>query len=167
MTTPALWAKAASFAARAHRHQVRKDKTTPYIAHPFRVAMTVRHVFGCEDEVALCIALLHDVIEDTTTDYDDLATNFSAEIARGVGILTKDARLPEEEREARFYEAIAAGPWQVRLVKLADGYDNVTDCFEEAQRAKAVLKARHAIAAAGDDPRLVKAKQALEALLAG
>ena len=36
------WQKAASAAARFHRHQFRKDGATPYVAHPFRVAMTVR-----------------------------------------------------------------------------------------------------------------------------
>lgn len=65
--------EAASFAARAHRHQVRKDGRTPYTAHPFRVCLVVRHVFGHDDPRMLQAALLHDTIEDTTTDYDDLA----------------------------------------------------------------------------------------------
>ena len=32
----------------------------------------VRHLFGVDDAVTLCAALLHDVIEDTPADYDDL-----------------------------------------------------------------------------------------------
>jgi len=46
-----LWREAAGFAARMHAGQFRKDKQTPYIAHPFRVAMTVRDVFGIDDLV--------------------------------------------------------------------------------------------------------------------
>ena len=36
-----LWMRAASFAARAHGAQRRKDGLTPYFAHPARVAVTV------------------------------------------------------------------------------------------------------------------------------
>ena len=46
----ALWQKAASMAARCHNNQWRKDKITPYSAHPFRVAMILRHIFGVDDE---------------------------------------------------------------------------------------------------------------------
>ena len=37
---------AAAFAARVHRHQLRKDGETPYVSHPYRVCLIVRHVFG-------------------------------------------------------------------------------------------------------------------------
>jgi guanosine-3',5'-bis(diphosphate) 3'-pyrophosphohydrolase len=77
---------------------MRKDGVTPYVAHPFRVAFTVRHVFEVDDPVALCVALLHDVIEDTTTDFDDVCAEFGEEIAAAVACLTKDKRLPEDER---------------------------------------------------------------------
>ena len=74
-----MWQSAASFAARAHRGQLRKDGATPYAAHPTRVAMTVAFLFGFDDEEILVAALLHDVIEDTTVDYDDLLGHFGEE----------------------------------------------------------------------------------------
>src|SRR5688572_4091330 len=87
--------EAASFAARAHRHQLRKDGQTPYVAHPFRVCLVVRHVFGIDDPDTLAVALLHDTIEDTTTDYDDLAERLGGRVAAAVAALSKDMRLPE------------------------------------------------------------------------
>ena len=99
-STPS-WQRAASFAARAHDGQLRKDGRTPYVSHPFRVAMTVRHIFGIDDEVALCVALLHDTIEDTTTDYDDLSREFGPEVAEAVACLTKDKRLYERPLDRR------------------------------------------------------------------
>ena len=81
------WQKAASFAARAHDGQKRKDGRTPYVAHPYRVAMVIRHVFGCEDETILAAALLHDVIEDTTVDYDDVAEAFRVANDRAAGAI--------------------------------------------------------------------------------
>ena len=74
-------------AVRAHRHQMRKDGRTPYIAHPFRVAMTVRHLFDIDDPIAIVAALLHDTIEDTLVDYDNLAGKFGDEAARAVALM--------------------------------------------------------------------------------
>ena len=166
MSEPAdLWRKAAAFAARKHAGQFRKDGKTPYIAHPFRVAMTVRHVFGVDDPIALAAALLHDVIEDTTADYDDLAREFTAEVADVVAALTKDMRLPEPKREALYDEQLKQSTWQARLIKLADVYDNVIDCHDEKMRAKAITIAHRATACAGDDPRLAPAVRAVEALM--
>ena len=63
------------------RHQLRKDGQTPYAAHPFRVCLVVRHVFGLDDPDFLAAALLHDTIEDTTTDFYDVAEKFSPTVA--------------------------------------------------------------------------------------
>ena len=164
-STPS-WQRAASFAARSHQGQLRKDGRTPYVSHPFRVALTLRHVFGIDDEVALCVALLHDTIEDTTTDYDDLAREFGRAVAEAVACLTKDKRLPEERREAAYHEVVGRGPWQARAVKLADAFDNVTDAHEPALLSKARAKALHVLDIVGDDDRLVRAKEALRRLLA-
>lgn len=138
----ALVAEAVSFAARAHRHQVRKDGQTPYAAHPFRACLVVRHVFGIDDPVALAAAVLHDTIEDTTTDYDDLVGRFGAEVADCVAALSKDTRLPEAEREAAYLRQVLAGGWRVAVCKLADGYDNLSDfgVLTPAGRAKQLGK---------------------------
>lgn len=132
---------AISLAARAHRHQVRKDKETPYVAHPYRVCMTVRHVFGIDDPPILAAAVLHDVIEDTTTDADEIIERFGSEIATWVALLSKDKRMPEEEREAAYRKQIETAPWQVKVIKLADLFDNLSDA-SAAQRDKTVAKAR-------------------------
>jgi (p)ppGpp synthase/HD superfamily hydrolase len=97
-----LWQQAVSFAAQQHQGQYRKDGETPYFAHPVRVALVVRHVFEISDQTALIAALLHDLIEDTTTDYDDLIERFGKDVADCVAALTKDARLAEREREAAY-----------------------------------------------------------------
>jgi guanosine-3',5'-bis(diphosphate) 3'-pyrophosphohydrolase len=138
-----LLMKAISFAARAHRHQLRKDGITPYAAHPCRVAMTISVIFGIQDIETLAAAVLHDTIEDTTTDYDDLHASFGDNVAYWVGVLTKDMRLPESTREADYEEALINGPWQVWICKLADLYDNVsdTDALSPAARDRSLGKA--------------------------
>jgi guanosine-3',5'-bis(diphosphate) 3'-pyrophosphohydrolase len=118
---------AVAFAARAHRHQIRKDGQTPYVSHPFRVCLIVRHVFGVDDIRILTAAVLHDTIEDTLTDCDDLIEHFGAEIAEWVAVLSKDKRLPEHLREPAFIRAFCGGGWPVHIIKLADLYDNIQD----------------------------------------
>src|SRR3954453_9108881 len=115
--------EAVSFAARAHQGQFRKDGRTPYASHPFRACLVLRHVFAIDDPAALTAAVLHDTIEDTTTDYDDLHERFGAEVAGWVALLTKDMRREHDAREAAYVEALRSAPWQVKACKLADLFD--------------------------------------------
>lgn len=168
-----LWQRAASFAARAHAGQLRKDAATPYFAHPVRVAMTVMTVFGCSDEVAIAAALLHDTIEDTKTDYDDLLRVFGAEVADCVAALTKNKALPERARERDYDARLARADWCARLVKLADQYDNLTDARELGAKvaSKTGAKCRRAVALGRADaskhPETRRAVAALQGLMRG
>jgi len=164
-----LWQRAASLAARAHHHQVRKDGVTPYFSHPARVAMVVSQVFGCTDDVALAVAFLHDTIEDTTVDYDDLSRDFGNPVADCVASLTKNMAMQEEAREREYDLRLAAADWRARLVKLADQYDNYSDAASlgAAGRAKTELKCRRAMAlAAADADSHAETRRALDALTA-
>jgi guanosine-3',5'-bis(diphosphate) 3'-pyrophosphohydrolase len=162
--------EAVSFAARAHRHQVRKDGATPYTAHVFRVCLVVRQVFGIDDPRVLTAALLHDTIEDTPTDYDDLAEVFGDEVAGWAAALTKDMRLKDEEREAAYCRQLATADWPVQVCKLADIYDNLNDSKHLAaekrartlERSKRYLDALRAVL----KPEAKKSFEQVEALRA-
>jgi guanosine-3',5'-bis(diphosphate) 3'-pyrophosphohydrolase len=148
MPTPDVFA-AVAFATRAHQGQFRKDGKTPYASHVMRVCLVVRHVFGFDDPEMLCAALLHDTIEDTTTDRDDIDEHFGPTVGKWVAALTKNATLPFEEREAEYRSRLAAADWQVKACKLADIYDNMGDVknFAPAGRRKNAEKSRKYIAA--------------------
>lgn len=159
--------RAVSYSARAHRHQLRKDGQTPYIAHPIRVAFTLLCTFGIDDEPTLAAAVLHDTIEDTTTDFDDLADEFSPEIASYVSALSKDSRLPESEREKEFFDVLDRSAWQVRAIKMADAYDNLLDGGNKVSPQKTLEKAKMALALGqGREPILSKGAEALARLIA-
>jgi guanosine-3',5'-bis(diphosphate) 3'-pyrophosphohydrolase len=130
---------AIAFAARAHGRQLRKDGKTPYFSHAFRVCLVARDVFGVADHQVLTAAVLHDTVEDTTTDFEDLKP-FGSEVAHWVALLSKDKRLPEAQREKAYVEALSRAPWQVRLCKLADMFDNLMDSSSlEAKKRGGVL----------------------------
>lgn len=156
MPTQYDWQDAAAYAARAHEYQKRRDGNTPYFSHPARVAMIVACVFGVNDETTLTAALLHDVIEDTDHDYDDIYDAFGKPVADIVACLTKDMRLIESKREPAYDRQLARGPWAARLIKLADVYDNLTDAANIASRNKMIKKARRALKLASNERRLGK-----------
>lgn len=160
-----LWQRAAKLAAKSHRHQLRKDGATPYISHPMRVALTVLQVFGEHDEIVLAAALLHDVIEDTTCDYDDVVAACGTEVAAVVAALSKDKRIPEEEREQIYARQIGSADWRTRMVKLADVYDNLCDAVESGCGVNVWGRAADALALARGELRLAEAAGKLETLM--
>lgn len=158
---------AISYAARAHGGQWRKDQQTPFVAHPMRVMMVVCREFAVTDEIVLSAAVLHDVIEDTTKDYDSIAYHFGPQVADLVAVLSKDPRLPEEPRETRYDEQLRNGPWQARLIKLADCYDNFHDAIDLKMQGRARDKAVRALELIqpSDPTQVHQAAEKLQAIL--
>ena len=111
---------AISYMARRHHGQYRKDGETPYASHPMRVVAVLMLGFGIDDADILTAAALHDIIEDTEADFDELEELFGDTVAHYVAALSKDKRLPEQQREEKFMEQLIAAPLAVKLCKLAD-----------------------------------------------
>jgi (p)ppGpp synthase/HD superfamily hydrolase len=160
----ALIEHAYEYAATAHAGQRRKSGE-PYIFHPIATARILAEMQL--DPETIAAALLHDVIEDTTADYDDVEREFGPAVADVVAALTKDMRRPNDAREVEYDRQLAAAQWQARLVKLADVYDNVSDCVDEAMRKKAIAKARRAVALADEEPQVRAAARQVEILIGG
>jgi guanosine-3',5'-bis(diphosphate) 3'-pyrophosphohydrolase len=164
---------AIAFAARAHHGQMRKDGRTPYVSHVFRVAAIVRNVFGFDDPRMLATAVLHDTVEDTNTDFDDLEKHFGHEIAEWVALLSKDKRVQETRREWAYMEGLQRAPWQVQVCKLADIYDNLLDSKHLSQdrrphtfeRARSYLLALEASADPQTRQPLAVVTQLLDSIL--
>ncbi len=85
----------------------------PYIFHPFHVAEQMT------DEISVCVALLHDVVEDTSVSLDDLSREFPKEVVRAVGLLTHDSCDDYYE----YLKQIKSDPY-ARAVKIADVLHN-------------------------------------------
>ena len=106
--------KAIELAARAHAGQVDKAGE-PYILHPLRLMLSVT---GENERIT---AVLHDIVEDTTTTLADLrALGFPEDVVTAVDALTK--RKGETRLEAA---ARAAANSIARAVKLADVTHNM------------------------------------------
>lgn len=93
----------------AHKDQVDKSGM-PYVFHPFHLAEQMR----TEEEV--CVALLHDVMEDTDFTIGDIeAAGMPDAVLEALLLMTHDPSVPYMD-----YIAALAGNPLARRVKLAD-----------------------------------------------
>jgi len=160
-----VWQNAAALSAKAHRFHTRKDGVTPYISHPVRVCMTLVLVFEVLDPEILSAALLHDVIEDTDTDFDDIHKACGHEVASIVAALSKDPRLQDKECKAMYRKQLAGASWKVKIIKMADIYDNICGLLVSRLGINMWTPALHAIEDAIGVPELQKASEILSGLL--
>jgi (p)ppGpp synthase/HD superfamily hydrolase len=127
---------AADHASRAHRGQFRKDRKTPYITHPARVAGLVSMFHG--SHVAVISAWLHDVYEDCTPEWlmrtDEFVAGLPltgddrADISAIVDALTKKNTIKgKAARLTDSLDRILDAPPEATLVKLCDRIDNLLD----------------------------------------
>ena len=128
MSDTTLILPAAAFAARKNKDQRRKDAdASPYINHPLELARVLAEVGGVTDAATLCASLLHDTIEDTDTQREELEREFGQEVAALVAEVTDDKALPKAERKRQQVEHAATISAKAKRVKLADKICNLTD----------------------------------------
>lgn len=103
--------KALLIATNAHHGQFDKGGT-PYILHPLKVM----HYLKSMDEELMCMALLHDVVEDTNVTYKDLReAGISERVIAALKCLTKQPGQTLEE-----YKEVVFGSEDAMRVKMAD-----------------------------------------------
>jgi (p)ppGpp synthase/HD superfamily hydrolase len=117
---------AKSFAKMKHDGQFRKDGKTPYFEHLVNVVDELKNM-GIVDDNIICSGWLHDTIEDTDADFDDIHKNFNKKIADYVSSVTKDTRLIKSKQEKAYISQLKTIPWQAKVVKLGDIIANFKD----------------------------------------
>lgn len=127
----------------AHKNQADKSGM-PYVFHPFHVAEQMA------DETSTVVALLHDVVEDTTYTLEDIAAmGFGDEVTDALALLTHDEAVPYLE----YIASLMTNP-VARAVKMEDLKHNSDLTRLEALTPKdegRILKYRMAAAILKDD----------------
>ena len=114
---PTLFDKCLYVATQAHRGQKRKHSDQDYICHPVRVAEKFI------EERTRCIAVLHDVLEDTPLTTKTLQENdIPSDVIDAVVVLTKS----KGQSYLDYLKRVDAHPI-ARLVKQEDIRDNMSD----------------------------------------
>ncbi|HEX5027195.1 MAG TPA: bifunctional (p)ppGpp synthetase/guanosine-3',5'-bis(diphosphate) 3'-pyrophosphohydrolase [Gaiellaceae bacterium] len=142
-----LLRRAFDYAESAHAGQTRRSGEE-FIHHPLGVARICAELHL--DEQTIAAALLHDVIEDTDADVEELRSEFGADVAQlveGVTKLTRISFQSREQAEAENYrKMIVAMAQDVRviLIKLADRLHNMRT-IEYLGKQKQAQKARETL----------------------
>lgn len=124
----ALIEKAYQLAVSMHNGQKRLSGA-PYVSHPIAVACILVEL-GMDSE-SVAAGLLHDVVEDTPVDLDQIKKMFGEEIAILTNGVTKLGRIPFSSREEQQAENLRkmliamAEDIRVIIIKLADRLHNM------------------------------------------
>ena len=113
--------KAMQIAYMAHHGQT-DCNGIPYVFHPYHLAEQM------DDEISCCVALLHDVAEDTEVTLDELAKNFPQEIIEALKLLTHEKDTDYFDYVRRIKDNPIAK--KVKLADLAHNMDRtrIVDC---------------------------------------
>ncbi len=126
-----LLRRAYEFASEAHTGQKRLTGED-YMIHPLEVARVLTELEM--DDATLAAALLHDVVEDTGHEINEVQALFGSEIALLVEGVTKLRRIQFDTRRERQAENLRrmllamAQDLRVILIKLADRLHNMRPC---------------------------------------
>jgi len=127
---PPLVEAAREFATFAHAGQFRRDRVTPYINHPAKVAALLKE--AGENDTAQAVAYLHDVLEDTKVTLTELIrADFPRDVLISVIALTS---IIGDNYEVYLTDVIRDPI--ARTVKVADMVANLTDNPTPKQVAK-------------------------------
>ena len=121
--------KAMKLCFQAHKDQTDKSGI-PYVFHPIHLAEQMK------DEDTTVVALLHDVVEDTTYTLEDLAAmGFHDRVITAIRLMTHDENIPYMEYVAKIKDNPIA-----KAVKLADLAHNSDTTRLDTVDAKAAAR---------------------------
>ena len=124
MIGPAL-----SWAGMKHRGQVRKYTGEPYITHPEAVYKLVSAHLGeaMTDDIGIS-AVVHDVVEDTSTTIEEVLELFGETVAEYVWYLTKPPEFVGVRSIRKEHDRwrLSLAPEAVKIIKFFDIYHNAS-----------------------------------------
>lgn len=124
--------KAAKIATLSHAGQMRRDKETPYIVHPFMAAFILAK-YDFPDTV-IAAALVHDVLEDTDFREEQLRQELGGDVVDIVKSVSENMSLPWDDRKKAYIEKVGKSSEGVKAVSIADkihNFQNILNTYDE------------------------------------
>lgn len=128
--------RALAYASIAHRHQLRKGGSIPYLSHLLGVASLVLEHGG--DETAAVAALLHDCIEDCGIEHEPFIREAFGEPVLEIVKACSDASVRQGEkkpewrfRKERYLRHLESQPPRVLLVSACDKLHNARAILDD------------------------------------
>jgi len=129
--------EARKFAKAHHKEQRRPYTGRPYVEHLKGVAGIVSKVPGATPQM-IAAAWLHDVVEDTPVDFDEVYSRFGYEVGELVDALTNYTNKDRQNAFELNCIRLEMSPAAAQTIKCADILHNVSDIIAVAPRGKAL-----------------------------
>ncbi len=123
--------KAIEFAADKHRNQMRKGTDTPYIVHPMEV-YGILATSGCDEETMIA-GILHDTLEDTDTEIEELISLFGKTVAQLVASESEDKSKTWQERKQATIDDLKTASLAAKQIACADKLSNLISMYADLQ----------------------------------
>ncbi len=121
--------RAIEFATLKHKGQFRKNaRKTPYVIHPMGVAFQLLDIAKVTDPTIIKAALLHDILEDTSTTKEEITDLFGRDVLSIVLEVTDGKNLSSKKRKLKQVEHAPFFSKEAALVKTSDRLYNLRDC---------------------------------------
>lgn len=131
--------------AKLYHGEQKRVSGVPYVLHPISVAYILAEL-GMDSQ-SIAAALLHDVVEDTSANTEEIKVEFGEEIAKLVDGVTKFKIIDSSEEEQRMRsirKMLIAMSQDIRviIIKLADRLNNMRTigCMPDYKRRKKSLE---------------------------
>ena len=127
--------RAILYATEAHEGQFRKGTQIPYILHPMEAASIVGTM--TTDPEIIAGAVLHEVVEDTSTTIDDIRNLFGDRIAFLVCSETENkrehlsAQASWKIRKQETLDHLITAPLEVKMITLGDKLSNMRSLWRD------------------------------------
>jgi len=133
-----IYQKAIDFAQEKHKGQLDDSGKDYFWEHPWKVHEILELILP-DDINLLCAGLLHDILEDTSTCYDELKLEFNKDIADLVLEVTKAG-----EKDSKGYYFPNLKTKRGIILKFADRISNLSrmECWDEKKQQYYLRKSK-------------------------
>ena len=124
--------RAIRFSIEVHAGQTRKGNDIPYITHPLSISLILSQAGASEDVIVA--GILHDVVEDSDAELDDVRNEFGDNVAELVKAVTeKDKSLSWESRKRTALAHIKDMSHDALLLKSVDVLHNLSELAHDVE----------------------------------
>lgn len=120
--------KAYEMARKSHEDQNRftsSGRKIPYITHPVKVAEIIERTMDDYDPALIAAALVHDLVEDTDVELEDIRTELGDEVAQLVGTVSVEDGVKGSARREFQVKNVEAASDKAQILKVADRLANL------------------------------------------
>ncbi|MDB5194985.1 MAG: (p)ppGpp synthetase SpoT/RelA [Parcubacteria group bacterium] len=112
---------------------IEREEGVRYFEHARGVALVLLDRLNCDDAYAICLALLHDIVEENPSEWNvpRVREEFGDILGEGIAMLTKPQEMWKlTDCGLAYHASFWHAPRRVATVKLADRFHNLTTlCF--------------------------------------